>query len=196
MCHEIPPSALRGQLVLVAEDEPLIAVDTEESLSEMGVQVIAAPSVEAALNAVRRSEISAAVLDISLRDGDVGPVCRTLNASAIPYIVTTGAMPVQGGPWEKAEVLLKPFDSGALVSALGRSFVREECRTEPDEQDDLSLLREVSLMERRILRQYRRLAILRRSGSQDSGPLEILDVLEEKLSHLRAIARARWRGLN
>ena len=54
---------LDGALILVVEDEPLIALDISSSLRDAGAQVVQAANVESALAAIDRHRCSAAVVD-------------------------------------------------------------------------------------------------------------------------------------
>lgn len=191
MRNEIPVSALRGQLVLVAEDEPMLALNTGYILIARGAEVITAPSVACALDIVQQREITAAVLAAELCDGAIGPVCRTLNAIAVPYVFAVAASPQRHGPWDDTELLEKPIEPRALATALASAFVEREHRMQA-ESAHAQALRRVSVTERRILRQYRRLALLRKEGLDDSGPFEMLQALETELPLLRAAAQSFW----
>ncbi len=191
--NEIPVSALRGQLVLVAEHEPMLALSTSYILAARGAEVITAQSVARALDVLQRREITAAVLAVELSDGAIGPVCRTLNAIAVPYVFAVAASPQRQGPWDDTVLLEKPIEPRALATALASAFVEREHRMRA-ENAHTQALRRVSVTERRILRQYRRLSLLRRDGLDDSGPFEMLQALETELPLLRAAAQSFWVG--
>jgi DNA-binding response OmpR family regulator len=82
---------LRGRAILVAEDEPLIALELKDLLEEAGAKVISAPTVQRALEAAQRPALAAAVLDHRLADGDACLVCEQLRARNVPVLIYTGS---------------------------------------------------------------------------------------------------------
>ena len=109
------PTLLQGQLVLLAEDEPLIAFDMEEILRMAGADVLVAPDFDSAMLASGRSNVTVAVLDYRLGQQTIEPVCIRLDTRRLPYVITTGdgAMPIVGG-----KALLKPVEASLLIAAL------------------------------------------------------------------------------
>jgi DNA-binding response OmpR family regulator len=63
-----------GRLVLIAEDEPLIALDITLAFEKEGAWVIRARILDEALHAVEDPTLSAAILDHALCDGWTYPV--------------------------------------------------------------------------------------------------------------------------
>ncbi len=116
-----PPSALRQARILVAEDEPVIALDLASAVEEAGGRVVGpAASVKQALRLVANDGICAAILDVDLIDGDVGPVIEELMRRSIPVIIHSGA----GLPaallarYRNVEIHQKPTPAEFLVSRL------------------------------------------------------------------------------
>jgi CheY-like chemotaxis protein len=70
---------LAGRLVLVVEDEPLVALDVADCLKAAGAQVIIARTLADALRESASADPSAAVLDHGLHDGNTSEVCETLK---------------------------------------------------------------------------------------------------------------------
>ncbi len=68
--------SLTGRLVLVAEDEPLIAHEIKLAFEEEGAWVIRAHTLNEALRVVENPALSAAILDHALSDGDTTKVCQ------------------------------------------------------------------------------------------------------------------------
>ena len=92
--------SLHGQTILIVEDEPFIALDIAATLSAAGAEVISAQHLGDAFEAAQNADISAAVLDVNLGDGDCGPVCEVLARRQVPFIFHTGywmAVPLIGG---------------------------------------------------------------------------------------------------
>ena len=111
---------LRGKTILVVEDEALIAIDLEVTLTAEGAQVIASPALDHAFKAAQKhAEISAAVLDVNLGQNDCGPLCQLLAERQVPFIFHTGYF--AGGvldQWPKAPVLSKPSTKEQLLECL------------------------------------------------------------------------------
>jgi len=83
---------LKGNLVLVVEDEPLVAGDVVDGLLEAGAHVLVARRKRDALKLVDRQSFDGAVLDWALPDGDVEAVCRSLDDRGVPYVIYSGVM--------------------------------------------------------------------------------------------------------
>lgn len=83
---------LRGQRVLVVEDEYLLAEELRRALAAAGAEVIGpVPRVGAALAVLDRGPApSLAVLDVNLQGEMVWPVAEALAARRIPFIFATG----------------------------------------------------------------------------------------------------------
>ena len=86
------PAALRGKRVLVVEDEPLLATDLAEELSELGAEVVGpVNSVRDALTLITADgTLNAAVLDIGLLDGQAYAVADALHGRGVPFVFLTG----------------------------------------------------------------------------------------------------------
>ncbi len=82
----------RALRVLLVEDEPLIAMDLEDALIEMGLIVLGpAGSVADALDLLQRDpDIDGAFLDMNLRGERATAVADALGALNIPFVVTSG----------------------------------------------------------------------------------------------------------
>lgn len=107
--------------VLVAEDEPFIALDIVSAVEDAGGEAVGpAMSVREALRLATEGDISGAILDVDLMDGDVGPVIESLDASGIPFLIHTGVgLPRSvGDRFKHVAVFLKPTPARLLVSRL------------------------------------------------------------------------------
>jgi DNA-binding response OmpR family regulator len=88
---------VRQRRVLVLEDEPIVAMDIEATLSDAGFTVPAViPSVADALKWLDDNAPDVVVLDIHLQDGVCVNVVRRLVEKAVPFVVFTGSNPDQG----------------------------------------------------------------------------------------------------
>jgi CheY-like chemotaxis protein len=112
---------LKGQRLLIVEDEYLIAADLAATFEALGFEVAGpAGSVAEALTLLENVDgLDAAVLDINLGDERAYPVADRLRARGIPFIFTTGydvgALPDSYSEIPRWE---KPFDEQRLVRCL------------------------------------------------------------------------------
>ncbi len=116
------PSKLPPQLhVLLVEDQLIIALDAEAMLTSIGAaNVETASSVDEALASLKRAAPDVAVLDIHLGMDTSWPIAEELDRMKIPFVLASGygdlaAVP---GAWASAPRIRKPYDAGALASAL------------------------------------------------------------------------------
>jgi len=112
------PGTMRS--ILIVEDEPLIAMMLEDFLETLGHKVAAScDSVETALEQVEAGGFDVAILDVSLKDGQVWPVADRLVAAGIPFVLATGGH-VEPPPAAHADVpvLAKPYTIDAIEPAL------------------------------------------------------------------------------
>jgi CheY-like chemotaxis protein len=74
--------------ILVAEDEPFIALSLALAIEDAGGVVVGpAGSVKEALALLQTQPVSAAILDVNLADGDISPVLEILVGLGTPLIV-------------------------------------------------------------------------------------------------------------
>jgi DNA-binding response OmpR family regulator len=83
-------ASLAERLILIAEDEPLIALDITQGFEDEGATVIAAATLTEALRVVEDPALSAAILDHALSDGDSTTVCERMTERNIPFITYSG----------------------------------------------------------------------------------------------------------
>jgi DNA-binding response OmpR family regulator len=78
--------------LLIVEDEPLVAFDTEHFLTEEGFSVVATTDsvVEAIGHIGARSAIHLVLVDLGLRDGDGADVALAAQAKGVPVLIVTG----------------------------------------------------------------------------------------------------------
>jgi CheY-like chemotaxis protein len=110
---------LNGRVVLVVEDEPLVALDIAQLLADFGACVASARGVKEALLLIETRELTAAVLDINLAGEDCSPLCQRLTERAIPFLFHTGYTdaPVLK-QWSAAPVVHKPASGKRVIEAL------------------------------------------------------------------------------
>lgn len=110
-----------GRRILVVEDEFLVALHIEQAVRELGCLVVGpAARLQEALLLIENSEIDAAILDVSLRNGERAyPVADMLRQRGIPFLFTT-AYGREGLdlPYANDAVLKKPFSQDELEDAI------------------------------------------------------------------------------
>jgi PAS domain S-box-containing protein len=109
---------LKGNRILVVEDEALVAMALCETLDELGLAVVGPYSrVAEAMNAIRTNQIDAAVLDINLGGEMVYPLADVLIAARIPFAFVTGyAAEDIRHRYADVPILQKPLEPGSLKS--------------------------------------------------------------------------------
>lgn len=117
---------LDGFRVLVAEDEPLVAMLLEDVLLDAGATILGpAATVTEGLALAASSRPDLAVLDFNLSGETCLPLADALFAAGVPFLVATGyggdsPLPRHAG----VEVLQKPYEPSALLAALGKLTIR------------------------------------------------------------------------
>lgn len=120
-----PVLSLAGRRVLVAEDEPLLALELEETLRGLGCEVLGpVPTLEEALHlAATPGRIDAAVLDINLAGRPSFPVADHLAGRDVPVVFATGYGDLPDGRTTgdgRGMLLRKPLGRGELAAALAQ----------------------------------------------------------------------------
>jgi DNA-binding response OmpR family regulator len=116
--------------VLIVEDEPLLAMDLEAQLMEMGHTVIGmASDAEAALRLAEGQRTDLALVDLNLHDGLTGPqIASELSRDKSMIVVFVTGSPDQIPPdyAGAAGAIVKPWSRKALeqVVSLVRGYGR------------------------------------------------------------------------
>jgi DNA-binding response OmpR family regulator len=108
--------------IMIAEDEPLIALMLEDILGELGyrVQGVAA-TMDDAMALAAEPALDGAILDCNLGGGMVWPVAARLRARSLPFLFATGGGSVSLPPeFRDAPHLPKPYTMTAVAQALER----------------------------------------------------------------------------
>jgi DNA-binding response OmpR family regulator len=112
--------------VLVAEDQPLLALGLAMTLEQAGCAVIGpALSLDAARRCMDGSGLDAAVLDVHLGDANSFPIADELAARRVPVVFLTGYdATILPDRFRGCALQQKPYSCHlllmALRSALGR----------------------------------------------------------------------------
>ncbi|WP_426611722.1 HWE histidine kinase domain-containing protein [Bradyrhizobium sp. McL0616] len=84
-------SQLKGQTILLVEDQALIAMDIEEALLKLGAtKVHSVPNVSAALAILAEGVPDLAVLDLNLDGETSSPLADDLKQRGVPFLFATG----------------------------------------------------------------------------------------------------------
>ena len=110
-----------GRLILVVEDEMLIALTITDILEQNGARTIMCGSRARAEVLVETDGLSAAVLDHGLTDGHSLPLCERLTERDIPFVIYTGYSDLPKGCHGGAH-LMKPATDRALVETVTKLF--------------------------------------------------------------------------
>jgi DNA-binding response OmpR family regulator len=115
---------LAGKRILIAEDEPVIAMDHAAQLVQAGAKIVATcATVLGAVDCLREKPIDVAVIDFVLADGNSERLQAALKRKHIPFIVVS-AYPralVRTEPSQK--ILSKPV-TGALLCGRVEALCR------------------------------------------------------------------------
>ena len=112
---------LDGMCVLVAEDEPLLAMDLEMALEDAGAVVLGpAASLSKALELAQAATIDAAILDVNLRGEEVYPAAQALSLKGVAILFHTahGRAAELESMFPGAGVCMKPVSPEVLVRRI------------------------------------------------------------------------------
>ena len=106
--------------VLLVEDDPLICLDLEASLTELGVIVTAASNVGKALAALDASAFDFAVLDFELGAETSEPIAQAVRARDIPFLFLSGYSEhdARFRRWPGVRILSKPLSAARIARAI------------------------------------------------------------------------------
>ena len=118
------PDDLTGRRILVVEDDILIAMLIEEILQDLGCVVVGpVATLDEALRLAGDAALDAAVLDVTIRGGQIYPAAEHLLARGIPFILASGY-----GDWALPEAfrdmprLTKPFTARDIETQIRLLF--------------------------------------------------------------------------
>ena len=113
-------SSLSGRSILIAEDEPLIALDIAEAFKDAGATTVVTSTLHQALVLSEHDGLSGAVLDHALPDGDSSQLCQRLDERMLPFVVYSGLGNLHGACAKGAHIKKpeKPQSAGFYGRAL------------------------------------------------------------------------------
>tara|TARA_B100000678_G_scaffold218083_1_gene185451 strand:- start:85 stop:516 length:432 start_codon:yes stop_codon:yes gene_type:complete len=105
--------------ILIVEDEPLVAFDTEHLLSDEGFEIVA--TVDTVADAVsliaQGAAIDLVLVDVALSDGSGIEVARAAHEHGVSALFVTGDCPVDAREFA-AGCLAKPYNPRELLAAI------------------------------------------------------------------------------
>jgi DNA-binding response OmpR family regulator len=110
-------TSLAGRMILIVEDEPLIALGLLKAFESVGAIAIAARTVAEARSLVEQIGLSAAVLDFGLGDGNAEQLCHRLAERDIPFVLHSGYSH-SGAACSKGISIPKPASHEELIRAV------------------------------------------------------------------------------
>jgi DNA-binding response OmpR family regulator len=108
---------LTGRLILIVEDEPLIALSMTLAFEDEGARVTRALTLKEALAGVEDLALSVAILDHLLSDGDSSRVCERIKERNIPFVTYSGYDHPRG-PCLGGVHIRKPASMSLLVTTV------------------------------------------------------------------------------
>ncbi|MEO1104125.1 MAG: response regulator, partial [Pseudomonadota bacterium] len=120
--------AMDAAVVLLVEDNIVIAMDAEAMLLEMGFSdVLVANTVPAALGLIAERRVDVAVLDINLGNETAIPVAEVLTERGTPVIFASGYGDVRTlpEPLRHVPIVTKPYSETKLTDGLNLVGVAE-----------------------------------------------------------------------
>lgn len=120
--------------VLIAEDEPILALELEDRIRSLGHEVLGPFGTEGeALEALQEGLPDLAILDVNLRGTPSYRIAETLRRNTIPVVFATGYELVADLPEELAglPIVSKPFSDAELEAALEQALATAPARERP-----------------------------------------------------------------
>jgi len=130
--------------VLVVEDEMLLAMLMEDSLTDLGCDVVGPVArVADGVKLANSERLDGALLDIKVAGTEVFPVARKLAERSIPFIFVSGYgsanLPQE---WRNRPTLKKPFEPRDLARSMEKTFANYHRRQDRVADQDEPVARE------------------------------------------------------
>lgn len=118
-------NAKQEKTALIVEDEPLIVLELEETLQELGYnEVVAYSNVNEAMAWLEGALPAIAIIDYHIRNEVADELILALSASAVPIVIYSGRLvdpDVDSDILMGCEWLTKPADERMLALAISRA---------------------------------------------------------------------------
>jgi DNA-binding response OmpR family regulator len=109
--------SLQGLRILLVEDDPLICLDLETSLSDLGATVTAVCDVAASLKIIAAATLDFAVLDFDLGVETSEPIAKAALYRKVPFLYLSGYSDrdQRFTRWPNATILVKPISAATIA---------------------------------------------------------------------------------
>jgi len=105
--------------VLVVEDDPVVAMVVEDTLRDMGLDVLIDLTLVDALSEVETCAFDAALVDAGLRGEDGRPIMCALRGRGVPFAVMSGGdLSSLAAEFPQVCMLSKPLDLQSLTNVV------------------------------------------------------------------------------
>jgi len=128
--------------LLIVEDEPLVAFDTEHGLSDAGYEIVATVDrVEDALHVIEQEELDLVLADVALsEDGNGIEVAKAASRKGIAVLFVTAQCPIEAQQFAVG-CLAKPYRPRDLLIAIDAIDAQRQNKRMRRLPDGLSLYR-------------------------------------------------------
>lgn len=112
---------LKRRRILIVEDEAIIGLDIADAVEQAGGEPVGpAATIAEALQLLDEGNVKAAICDVNLPDGDIGPVLEELVKGGLPVIMHTGQPLPEHLQARFSDVLVfrKPTPADRLADAI------------------------------------------------------------------------------
>jgi CheY-like chemotaxis protein len=110
-------TVLKGCLILIVEDDPLIRSELTDLFESAGAHIVAARTCEEAVSAILQHQTCAALLDYGIRGDNVAQLGKLLSEGQIPYMFYTGYSDLEQ-IYPNAIIVEKPACGKVLLGAM------------------------------------------------------------------------------
>ena len=105
--------------VLVVEDDPVVAMVVEDTLRDMGLDVLIDLTLVDGITEVETGAFDAALVDVGLRGEDARPIMFALRERGIPFAAMSGGDLSQLAiEFPNVRMLSKPLDMQSLAGII------------------------------------------------------------------------------
>jgi CheY-like chemotaxis protein len=112
-------STLAGRRILLVEDEPVVMMAVENSLADLGCELLIAATFDEALVLAEAEDFDCALVDVDLCGTPAYQIADVVRRRGIPFVLSTGypldALPEQ---YRSQALLKKPFSHGELKNVV------------------------------------------------------------------------------
>jgi len=113
-------ASLAGKVVLVADDDVMLALDLEQRFTAAGALVVGVRTVAAAMRFAAEARVSVAVVDCRLVGGDCRPICERLKARGTPVVFFSEEADVQQTCCSPRAIIPKSAGPGTVVDTVAQ----------------------------------------------------------------------------